>query len=84
MCPWNLEGTEEIYKEEVNRNETDISAEEPAENEGARLQKENGHQEWQKRSQEKKSEGQKEPDRLVCFDVKAECIEKKNRLRRPL
>ena len=55
----------------VFNDEKNLSAEEKAENERARLQKENEHQERQERSQEKKSKRKKEAHRLIpavsCF-----------------
>ena len=58
------------FRRENNQYENDFTAEEAAENEGTRLQKENVHQEWQKRSEEKKSKRQKEINCLIslCFE----------------
>ena len=58
------------FRRENNQYENDFTAEEAAENEGTRLQKENVYQEWQKRSEEKKSKRQKESNCLIslCFE----------------
>ena len=79
------------FRRENNQYENDFTAEEAAENEGTRLQKENVYQEWQKRSEEKKSKRQKEINCLIslCFEravtlekrkhAEKKCFAKKNR-----
>ena len=52
-------------KKEVPQHEDDFPAEKETENEGTWFQKENVHQEWQKRAQEKKSKRQKEINCLI-------------------
>lgn len=79
------------FRRENNQYENDFTAEEAAENEGTRLQKENVYQERQKRSEEKKSKRQKEINCLIslCFEravtlekrkhAEKKCFAKKNR-----
>ena len=56
--------TKQFEKGELT-DENDFTAEKETENEGARLQKENVYEERQKRFEEKKSQRQKETDRLM-------------------
>ena len=58
------------FRRENNQSENDFTAEEAAENEGTRLQKENVYQERQKRAEEKKSKRQKKINCLIslCFE----------------
>ena len=65
MCTLEFRWHRKIIFRKESSDETDISAKEKTKNERTRLQKENGFQEWQKRSQEKKSQRQKEAHCLI-------------------
>ena len=71
---WNSE-----IRKETDHYENDLSAEKKTENEGTWFQKENVHQEWQKRAQEKKSKRQKEINCLIlwCRKYRRNYAEKK-------
>ena len=66
MCNLEFRFARKLFRKESCDNETDISAKEKTENERTRFQKENGFQERQKRSEEKKSKRQKETHCLIC------------------
>ena len=64
--PFGIQIGIKLFRKETTDHENDLPAQEEAENGGARIQKENVHKERKKRSQEKKTERQKETFRLIC------------------